>query len=88
MTESEYRKTGCDNYGAKFTFTDGSIAYGVITTFFGPHDDNYYLVTNNNLIEYKKHFDNRDDESMKRLAIPIDLSKLANAVRHTPQSRF
>lgn len=88
MTESEFWNTKCDNHAAKITFKNGTIAYGVITTFFGPHDDNYYLVKNPDLHEYARCFDKKDDKGMKRLANPVNLDDIAITELYKPQSVF
>ena len=63
MTEQEY------------TLTNNRTIYGVISTFFG-NSNNYYFVSNGNLIEFARYRDENNLEKMMELASPILLSEI------------
>jgi hypothetical protein len=79
MTQIEYLKSGCDNRHSKFTFKNGEIAYGLITTFFHNEHDKYYLVRSPQMIEFKKYMDSNDHKKMKESSSLVNLEDLASA---------
>ena len=79
MTQIEYLKSGCDNRHSKFTFKNGEIAYGLITTFFHNEHDKYYLVRSPQMIEFKKYMDSNDHKKMKERSTLVNLEDLASA---------
>lgn len=79
MTQLEYLLSGCNNRHCKFTFKNGEIAYGVITTYFLNEQDNFYLVRSLQMIEFKKYMDNDDFKKMKELCSPVNLDDLLKA---------
>lgn len=81
MTLTEYSLTGCNNKHSKFEFADGTIATGVITTFFFDEPSAYYFVKTSNMREFKEYMDRNDYTKMKMLCEQVDLRQLQSAKR-------
>lgn len=78
MTESEFRKSRCENRHCLFIFSDGREISGVVTTFFVDEPSNYYLVKTSDLIEFKKYMDIQDYVNMRKLSTLVDLDNIVN----------
>ena len=79
MTELEYLQSGCDNRHCKFTLKSSEIIYGVITRYFLPEDNQYYLVRTPQMIQVRKLMEEGDFNEMKKYCDPIDLNTIEKA---------
>ncbi len=79
MTYSEFIFSSNNNILCNFTFQDGKIAKGVITTFLIEDPNTLYLLKANLIQEYKKLEEAKDMEGIKNLLVPINPEAILSA---------
>lgn len=72
----DFHLNGWDNKSAIFTFSNGEIKSGVITTHFPEEPNNYYLVELSKLSEFKKHMDEAKYNEMKKYCTLVNIEEI------------